>query len=240
MRIAPFPLILLFSLILIQTPPLRADIVAVAAGIAPCVEEVMQAFIEGGNEPLEIVRGPSAALARQMAAGAPYDLLLEAEPRWPEWLKEKGGITETVVFAKGHLALWHNKETPPELNIIGSSLIAVPEPKTTAYGMLAKEYLTEKGFWQKALKNGSLIFTGSAPQAVMVVKHGPAAAAFVPQSTALKAKGSYILIHGAVIDQVGGLSPEAGETAKAFWNFCRSPEAESIWIKWGFEPEVTN
>ncbi len=229
-------LALMLSISTIQPLQADADVVAVAAGIAPCVEEVMQAFIDQGGEQLQMVKGACGPLARQMAAGAPYDLLLASEPRWPNWLKEKGVLPNLIVFAIGQLTLWHDKAAPPELAILKGSLVAVPEPETTAYGMLAKEYLIREGLWRDALEGKRIIFLGSAPQAVLAVRHGAAAAAFIPHSMAIKAKGSCLIIPGAVIDQVGGLPLKAGKSAGDFWSFCRSRKAEPIWRRWGFKP----
>lgn len=216
------------------------DIVAVAAGIAPCVEEVTQAFVAQGGEPLNLVKGPSAPLAIQMASGAAYDLLLEAELRWPKWLEAQGGLKDLGVFAKGRLVLWYDKEIPPTWEILREGVIAVPEPDTTAYGMLARDYLSQKGLWDQLNKNGSLVFLKSAPQAILAVKYGAAIAALVPQCIVMKAGGSYLLISEAVIDHTGGLSPAAGQNARDFWNFCRSPVASPIWRKWGFEPVLAS
>ena len=233
-----FILLLVFSVFSIQPPAGSCDVLAVAAGIAPCVEEVMEAYIAQGGEMLGMVKGSCGVLARQMASGAPYDLLLASEPRWPNWLKGKGGILNLKVFARGQLVLWHEKSDPPKLLSLGKYLLAIPEPETTAYGMLAKEYLQQRGLWIELLERKKIIFMGSAPQAVVAVRHGALDAACIPRSMAIKAGGSYINIARAVIDQVGGLAAGAGENARRFWLFCRSAGAQSIWLKWGFEAVV--
>jgi len=231
-------LLFFFSIFSIHPPAAGCDILAVAAGIAPCVEEVIEAYIARGGEMLGMVKGSCGVLARQMASGAPYDLLLASEPRWPNWLKGRGGISELKVFARGQLVLWHEKNDPPKLLSLGEYLLAMPEPETTAYGMLAKEYLQRQGLWAELLERRKIIFVGSAPQAVLAVRHGALDAAFIPRSMAIKAGGSCINIERAVIDQVGGLAVGAGENARRFWLFCRSADVESIWRKWGFETIV--
>lgn len=196
----------------------------------------MQAFRERGGKPLTLVKGPSAALAIQMASGAAYDLLLEAESRWPKWLEAQGRLQDLGVFAKGRLVLCHDRETPPTWQTLKEGVIAVPEPDTTAYGMLARDHLTEKGLWEQLNRKGALIFLKTAPQAILAVQYGAAVAALVPQCIVMKAGGSYLLISEAVIAQTGGLSPAAGQNAREFWKFCRSTAASPIWQKWGFEP----
>jgi molybdate transport system substrate-binding protein len=233
-----FLFLLLFSVSHVQPPAGGCDVLAVAAGIAPCVEEIMQAYTAQGGEVLEMVQGSCGVLARQMSSGAPYDLLLASEPRWPNWLRGKGGISDLKVFARGQLVLWHEKSDPPKLISLGKYLLAIPEPGTTAYGMLAKEYLQRRGLWAELLERKKIIFVGNAPQAVLAVRHGALDAAFIPRSMAIKAGGSYINIERAVIDQVGGLAAGAGENACRFWLFCRSDGIKSIWRKWGFEAVI--
>lgn len=215
---------------------LGADTLAVAAGIAPCVEELMEIFVEKGGESMQIVRGPSGALARQMDAGAPYDLLMVSETRWPGWLVKRGGITDVAVFSIGQLTLWNKSDTPPDLSIVGKELIAIPDPETTAYGMVARDYLKSIGIWEELSRSRVAVFTSSSPQAVLAALHGSAKAAFVPLSAAVKAGGSFTIIPGAVIEHMGGLSYNPGKTAGEFWSFCRSPEADSVWLKWGIKP----
>lgn len=228
-------LLFFFSILSIYPPAGGCDVLAVAAGIAPCVEEVMQAYAAQGGEMLGMVKGSCGVLARQMASGAPYDLLLASEPRWPNWLKDKGGIVDLTVFAWGQLVLWHEKSDPPQLLSLGEYLLSIPEPETTAYGMLAKEYLQQQGLWDDLIERKKIIFVGNAPQAVLAVRHGALDAAFIPRSMAIKAGGSYINIARAVIDQVGGLAVEAGKNAYRFWLFCRSADVQAIWSKWGFK-----
>ncbi|MQY77361.1 MAG: molybdate ABC transporter substrate-binding protein [Spirochaeta sp.] len=232
-------LLFLFSILGINPPAGVCDVLAVAAGIAPCVEEVVEAYIAQGGEAIGMVKGSCGVLARQMASGAPYDLLLASEPRWPNWLKGKGGILDLKIFARGQVVLWHEKSDPPKLLSLGKYLLSIPEPETTAYGMLAKEYLQRRGLWDYLIESKKIIFVGNAPQAVLAVRNGALDAAFIPRSMAIKAGGSYINIDRAVIDQVGGLAVGAGENARRFWLFCRSADVQAIWRKWGFEAVIT-
>lgn len=214
--------------------PVMANIVAVAAGIAPCVEEVVDNYVKSGGEPMELVKEACGPLARQIALGAPYELLLASEPRWPNWLRDKGLLTDVDVFAIGQLTLWQASPEPIDEAKIQTAIIAVPDPETTAYGNIAKQYLDKIGIWDKKMTGKKIILVGSAPQAVAAVKARTAEMAFIPLSMAIKAEGSYISIPGMTIEQVGGLTAKAGEGVRKFWAFCRSENATPIWLKWGF------
>lgn len=211
-----------------------ANIVAVAAGIAPCVEEVVEAYVKAGGEKMELVKEACGPLAQQIASGAPYEVLLASEPRWPNWLEDKGLLTDVDTFAVGQLTLWNASSEPPDEKKIETAVIAIPDPEITAYGNLAKQYLDKMGLWDKKWAEKTIILVGNAPQAVVATKGNAADMAFIPLSLAIEAGGSYTPISGMVIDQVGGLTGKAGEEARKFWTFCRSQSTSPIWVKWGF------
>ncbi len=236
MKFRIFKLVLLYSLSLILSLPANAaemEVAAVAAGIAPCVQEIMDLYVSSGNTPLSIVTGPCGTLAKQAEAGSPYGMVLMSEPRWPQWMKDRDLLVDLDTFAIGQLVLWSPKEDLPSLEGIKDRIVAIPDPETTAYGMAAKNYLTSMDMWE-SFSSGKTIPAKSAPQAVVAAESGAAQWAFIPMSAALKAGGTYMVLDGATLPQVGGLSPSAGESAKSFWKFCRSDETSSIWLKWGF------
>ena len=209
------------------------EVMALAAGIAPCVEEIMDLYESEGNSPLSIVKGPCGTLARQTEAGAPFGLVMMAEPRWPQWMADKKLLKEIATFAIGQVVLWSPNNTTPDLRQLSSHMTAIPEPKTTAYGMAAKNFLESQKLWDDFLK-GDFMMVNSAPQAILAAQKGATQWAFVPITAAIKAKGAYLVLPGATLPQVGGLTEKAGPDSRSFWTFCRSKKADPIWEKWGF------
>jgi len=232
----PVKVILLVALFVFSwSMPVWANTIAVAAGIAPCVEEVVQTYTKAYGGDFVLVKEACGPLARQIAAGAPYELFLASEPRWPKWLQDQGLLMDVHTFAVGQLVIWHDlAEEAPNEKTIETALVAVPDPETTAYGYLAKEYLEQKGMWDKMLAEKRIIFVGNAPQAVLAVRGGTVQIAFLPLSMVIKAGGSYRELSGMNIDQVGGLTPKTSDESRKFWAFCRSQTAAPIWSKWGF------
>jgi molybdate transport system substrate-binding protein len=227
----------LFSLLclLLFPCPSRAEVMAVAAGIAPAVEEALALHVAGGGIPLEMVTGSCGALARQIAAEAPYGMALFSEPRWPRWLEERGLLKESAPFALGKLALWWpQSDRIVDLTVLPWPL-ALPDPETTAYGFLGKEYLQERGLWKKMEKEERFLIVANAPAAVLAVKSGAAAAAFVPVGTEIKTGGSIAVIAGKTTEMIAGLLPSAGPDSRSFLAYCLSAEAAPVWRRWGFE-----
>lgn len=226
--------VIIMCVLSIWCAPVMANVVAVAAGIAPCVEEVMEAYAEAGGEKMEFVKEACGPLANKIAMGAPYDMFLASEPRWPKWLEAKGMLVDVHAFAIGQLVMWRFSSEAPCESDVEKSKIAVPNPDITAYGNLAKQYLDEAGLWDKMMAEKRIILVGNAPQAVVAAKGSAAEIAFIPLSMAIKAGSNYTPLSGMTVDQVGGLTIRANEEVRKFWIFCRSERSFPIWTKWGF------
>ncbi|WP_334139664.1 molybdate ABC transporter substrate-binding protein [Thermovirga lienii] len=213
-------------------------ILAVSAGIVPCVEEIMTAFVAQGGQPLSIVSGATGKLARQIDSGAPYDIFLSADPKWRKWLEERGHRMKVEVCAFAKLSIWWPGDSEDKgVSFLSNAVLAVPNPAYAAYGRMAKVYFEGQGYWEEGLKEGRFIFCDNVPQCVVVVRSKGADAALIPVSAAIKAKGSYIILEGA-----GRLATEAillGDrvfpNVLEFSRFLRSEKAKGIWKKWGFD-----
>ena len=216
LRRAPLILFLVTLITLVFPCIIQADIVAVSFAIAPCIKELAEDFTRATGEKIDILPGQTGALSRQMALGAPYDLFLAAEDRWPAWLEEKKGITDSEIFAYGYLVLWSDEKKLPDVKHLTGTIIAVPEPEATAVGLLARNYFSKLGLWQKLESAENLIFVRSIPQAILTVTYGPAEAAFVSLTTALQAGEKYHVYYDGTIAHAGGLSPKAGKAAGKF------------------------
>ena len=178
---------------------IHGDTAAVSFAIAPCIEELAESFTRTTGEKIDILPGQTRSLSRQMAMGAPYDLFLAAENRWPAWLEEQKGITDSEIFAYGYLVLWSGKKKLPDIQNMAGTIIAVPEPEAAATGLLARNYFSELGLWQKLESAGNLMFVRNIPQAVLTVTHGPAEAAFISLTTALQAGEKYHVYYDGTI-----------------------------------------
>lgn len=214
-----------------------SGVVAVSAGIAQCVEDIHRAFTAAGNPPLTFVKEATGPLAQKIDAGAPYDLLVAADPKWPQWLTERGKLRDLHPCARGHLVLWSQKKEFCHPEALQDRIVASPTPESTSHGKLAQAYLASRKLWNVVPENTKLILTGNALQAVMAVKAGSAEVALIPTSLAIEVGGSYVVLPADPIPTVGGLrAAEADPNAVRFWTFLRSSDASKIWERWGFEP----
>ena len=215
------------------------EVIAVAAGISPCIEEIVSLWYEQGNENLAVVKGPCGALANQYIAGADFTMIIFSEPRWAEWMQGKGVHLTRVDLACHYLTLWWPREEPPQLSLADVAVIACPNPESTAYGNAACQLLSAKGRWDRAMDEKRLILVKGAPHAVTAVNSGAADAAFIPAATAILASrkgGSYTLLDTEPIIQTAVLLSDENPEAARLLEFCLSEETAPLWEKWGFTP----
>jgi molybdate transport system substrate-binding protein len=211
--------------------------VAVSPGIARCVENIYASFVDAGGGKLVFVKETTGPLAQKMDAGAPFAVLVAADPGWPKWLHEKGKLKDMQVCARGHLVLWAEKEELCSEEKLGSLRIASPDPETTSHGALAAAYLKSHGIWEKKMESQALVITKNALHAVMSVQAGSTDVALIPESLAIEVGGFRTRLPVSPHPTVGGLSTSfPSEVAEAFWKYLLSSNAAPLWKKWGFEP----
>ena len=89
--------------------------------------------------------GSSGSLYQQILHGAPYQLFLSADTRYPKQLEQqhKAIAGSRRTYALGELVLWSPKQYLNSIQqLTNSSILALANPKTAPYGRAASEVLT--------------------------------------------------------------------------------------------------
>ena len=205
----------------------------------------MEAFEAQGGDSMTLVKQSSGTLARQIDQGAPYDLFLTTDPKWREWLVSRGHDVRFQVCALGFWAAWvpHLPEGDDSMAAdLGKDRLAVPNPEFTAYGKLAKEYLSTAGLWNAGKESGRFILCGTAPQCIVATQNGACDVALVPVVTAIKAGGTFQVLKnaGTLPVEILAFGKNLTSNAERFMTFLSSDQAREIWRKWGFETPERN
>ncbi|WP_415397471.1 molybdate ABC transporter substrate-binding protein [Sulfurimonas sp. CS5] len=123
--------------------------VAVAANVSYAIEDLKKEFNKTHpNTKVRVTLGSSGKLTAQIKHGAPYQLFMSANMKYPQALyKEKIAITQPKVYALGSLAILSNKkrDLSDGIYILQSkevSKIAIANPKTAPYGIAAMQAIT--------------------------------------------------------------------------------------------------
>ncbi len=145
--------------------------IAVAANVSYAMEPLIKAYhAQYPDTKVNIILGSSGKLTAQIQRGAPFDLFLSANMKYPEALYKQGdAVTEPAVYAQGSLALFSVKvqDFSKGLALLKETKIkriAIANPRTAPYGVAALEALKNAKLYE-AVK-GKLVYGESISQTV--------------------------------------------------------------------------
>jgi len=224
-------------------------IVAAAANVQFAMEEIKQTFEEKSGIHLKIITNSSGKLTAQISNGAPFDVFLSADMKYPESLFASGHADSLPkVYAYGALVLWtmEDFDLTEGVSILTKEQIqkiAIADPRNAPYGRAAEEVLKFYHLYETV--ESKLVYGRSISQANQYIVSGAAEAGFSAKSVVLspemKGRGQWIEIdpatytpiaQGAVILKYG--KENHPEAARAFFDFLFSEAAGAILQKYGY------
>jgi len=222
-------------------------IIATAANAQFAINELVDTFTNQTNIDCDIVVSSSGKLTAQISEGAPYDIFISADMKYPESLHTKDKtLSPPQIYAYGKLALWsRNKDSYLDFqNLKNQDIrhIAIANPKTAPYGVAALETLQKQGIYE-AVKS-KLVYGESISQVNQFIYFGTADVGFTAMSvvlsprmknegiwTEIEAVNHAPIAQGAALINRKGAHPEAVR----FYEFLFSPKAKKILQKYGYE-----
>lgn len=240
----------LFFLLGCQNKSSEKLTIATAANVQFAMQELTQLFSEESGIEAEIILGSSGKLLVQIKEGAPYDVFVSANMKYPNELL-KVGLAEhkPEVYAKGKLVLWSMVEgISPTIELLKTDEvkhIAMANPKTAPYGVATEQLLNAKSMYSQI--ENKLVFGESISQTNQFIISGAAEAGFtamsVVMSPEMQGKGKWIELdtkeytpieQGAVVIKK---KDKNTKTAQQFYAFLFSPKAQNVLKKYGY---ITN
>lgn len=231
--------------------PSEKIIVATAANVQYVMKELKTEFEKETGKEIQIVVSSSGKLTAQIREGAPFDIFVSADTKYPEEIFNKGGSDEKPkIYAYGTLALWSLSIPKNELNLKVLTTdkvkkIAVPNPKMAPYGEAAEQALQKENLLEP-LKS-KIVYGESIAQAAQYITTGSVEAGFTALSVILapemKGKGQYTIIdstsykpiaQAALLLRHSDNSPKK-ETSQKFYDFLFSKKAKAIFKKYGYK-----
>lgn len=228
-----------------------APAVAVAASLRPTMDEIAGLFAQATGHSLRLSYGASGNFVRQIAQGAPFELLLAADEASAAALATIGrSLGPGRVYARGRLALVAPRASKirldDRLDGIRAALaagrinkFAIANPDIAPYGRAALQALEAQALL-KALEP-RLVRAENVAQAAQFVASGAAEAGLTaysltragPLGEALTTM--LILDHWhAPINQAMVLATGAGAVARAFHDFMLAAAARAVLERHGF------
>lgn len=224
--------------------------VAVAANMQYAFNELKAEFEKINHIQINSVIGASGNLTRQIMQGAPFDVFISADTKYPESIYEKGFAAEKPkIYARGALVLWTTKQGLQLKSglrfLLADNIksIAIANPKIAPYGTAAVSLLKKFALFEK-LKN-KLVYGESISQTSQFIATGNADAGFTAKAVVLsdqmKNKGRWIelsskdyppIYQSAVLLKYG--TKNDSQAARKFYQFLFSQNAKDIYKKYGY------
>lgn len=224
--------------------------IAVAANVSYAINELVAEFNKTNPDTkVQVTLGSSGKFTAQIENGAPFDVFMSADMKFPKSLFEKGlAITEPALYAQGSLAMLSSKELDfsKGINIVTDAniaKIAVANPKTAPYGTAAVEAMKNANVLDKV--ESKFVYAESISQAVTYATTA-ADVGFIAKSSLYDEKMSqykeninWVSVDPSLytaIDQgiVVLKNTKEEASAKAFYDFILGEKAKEIFIKFGY------
>lgn len=223
-------------------------IVATAANTQYAMDDIVKAFEQKYHINIKKVISSSGKLAAQISHGAPYDIFLSANMKYPTILYKRGfAATKPKVYAKGVLVLWtlnrYNLNHWENVLKTVAKKIAIANPQNAPYGKAAIEVLRNKNLLLDIRKK--IVFAESLSQVSQYIISKVADIGFTTKSIVISPKmknlGRYIEIdkklynpinQGVVITKQGYKNHK--DEAMKFYNFLFSKTAKYIFKRYGY------
>ena len=162
-----------FSLLVLSFSLLHAGTIniALAANVSYAINDLKTAFAKKyPDTKVEITLGGSGKLTAQIKNGAPYDIFMSANMRYPNALyRQNLAITQPKVYAQGALAMLslRPRDFTKGITIVTEKnirRIAIANPRTAPYGKASIEALKNAKLYESVKKK--LIYGESIAQTV--------------------------------------------------------------------------
>ncbi len=227
--------------------------IAVAANVSYAIEALKKEFnVIYPETKVQVILGSSGKLTAQIKHGAPYDLFMSADMKYPEALySAKMAVTKPVVYAQGALAFLSQKERNFDANMTvlrskDINKIAIANPQTAPYGVAAAEALKNAGVYEELKEK--FVYGESISQTVAYATTA-ADIGIIAKSSLFSPKMSHFKegINWSDVDEtlytpidqgMVILKKAKGNTeVKAFYDFMLSPKAKEVLKNFGYKVE---
>lgn len=224
--------------------------IAIAANVSYAIDDLKKEFNSlYPQTKVKVILGSSGKLTAQIKNGAPYQLFMSANMKYPQALYEdKTAITKPIIYAQGKLAILSSKtqDFSKGLELLKDEKIdkiAVANPKTAPYGKITIDALKSAKIYDDIKKkfiyaesiSQTVSYTVTATDIGIIAK----SSLFSPYMREFK-KGTnwsevdlklYTPINQGVVILKDG---ENNKDVKAFYDFILSDKAKKIFEKFGY------
>ena len=224
--------------------------IAVAANVSYAINDLIAEFHKSHpNTQVGVTLGSSGKLTAQIKNGAPYNLFMAANMKYPTALyTDKIATTEPMIYAQGSLAMLSAKKVDFSKGIMLASdstivKIAIANPKTAPYGKAAVEAMINAKIYDEV--KGKYVFAESISQTVSYTLTATdigfiaKSSLYSPKMTQYKEGINWSDVDPTLYTPINqGIvilsnAKQNGEV-KAFYDFILSSKAKEIFKRFGY------
>ncbi|MDH7447775.1 molybdate ABC transporter substrate-binding protein [Aquimarina sp. 2201CG14-23] len=221
--------------------------IATAANMQFPIEAISEAFTTHTGIKNDLIIGSSGKLTAQIKEGAPYDIFVSANMKYPEEIYRSGlAVRPPEIYGYGQLVLWsmHDSIQPFVTLLANENIhhIAIANPKTAPYGEAAIEVLKHYRIYDTIKEK--LVYGESIAQTNQFIMSKSSEIGFTAKSIVLsprmKGKGNWVALDKKVYQQIDqGVvmikqKNRNGKNAQQFYDFLFSKEAKKILEDFGY------
>jgi len=230
-----------------------APLVAAASDLQFALAEIAAAYTAETGETVRLTFGSTGNFARQIRAGAPFEVYMAADEAFVAALHRDGFTRDAGdLYALGRVALMLPQGSPLEMDGTLADLaaaladgrlnrFAIANPEHAPYGMRAQEALQSAGIWEAI--QPKLVLGENVSQAAQFALSGGAEGGIIALSLALAptiaAQGTHALIpesmHGPLRQRMV-LLRDASPAAARFYAYLSGAPARATLRRYGFLP----
>ncbi|MGK7652123.1 molybdate ABC transporter substrate-binding protein [Roseovarius sp. B08] len=215
---------------------------------AASLRGALEAALEGSGTEARISYGGSGAMARQVAQGAPADLVILANAAWMDWLEERGQLADSTRgdLLGNQLVLVGTREAPALEDLTPAGLVdrldggrlAVGHTEAVPAGIYARQWMQAAGLWE-ALRP-QLAETENVRAALALVSRGEAPLGVVYASDAEADPGVRVLsridpgLHEPIVYPAALVAGRDSDAARAILTRLKSEHAGKAFVASGF------
>lgn len=221
-----------------------------AASLKESLDEAARAYRRETGTPVRVSYAASSALARQLAQGAPADVVLLADRDWMDHLGERGllrGRTRHDLLGNALVLIAPRDARPARLSLaqpstvlaaLGDGRLALALTASVPAGRYARAALASHGLW--ALLRPRVVEAENVRAALLLVARGEARMGVVYRTDALAEPRVRVLAtfpgrsHPPIVYPVAVVAASRHPHAEAFAQWLRTPPARAIFRRHGF------
>lgn len=215
-----------------------------AASLTDALTEIAANYEREEGAAVRLSFGASGAVARQVQAGAPVDIVILADPEWMDRLDAAARLTNRRTdLVRNDLVVIAPAGTPdqgdPVSALAEGDRLAIGDPESVPAGAYARTWLQGSGRWD-AVKD-RLVFGADVRAVRAFVARGEATLGVVYRSDAVGREDIRIVLEPRAAEQPAIVYPAAevigaGREARAFLDYLVTPAAAAVFRRYGFEP----